>query len=47
MTIQEYVFELYRKALHISPCLHDALGCYISFDRLGDVIPLPYRLMSL
>lgn len=41
MTIQEYVFELYRKALRISPCLHDALGCYISLDRSGDVIPSP------
>lgn len=41
MTIQEYVFELYRKALRISPCLHDALGYYISSDRSGDVISLP------
>lgn len=41
MTIQEYVFELYRKALRISPCLHDSLGCYICFDRSGDAIPLP------
>jgi Major Facilitator Superfamily len=41
MTIQEYIFKLYRKALHISPCLHDALGCNISFDRSGDVISLP------
>jgi len=47
MTIQEYVLELHRKALDISPCLHDALGCYISFDRSGDAIPLPSLLMSL
>lgn len=41
MTVQEYVFELHRKALRISPCLHDGLGCYISSDRSGDVILLP------
>lgn len=43
MTIQEYVFELYRKALRISPCLHASLGGHISFDRSGDVIPLPLK----
>ena len=41
MTIQEYVPELYRKAFRIPASLHDALGCYISFDRSGDVPPLP------
>jgi MFS family permease len=33
MTFQEYVFEPCWEALHISPHLHDALGCYIDFDR--------------
>ena len=29
---QQYVFEPYWKAFHISPLLHDALGCYILCD---------------
>ena len=29
---KQYVFEPYWKAFHISPLLHDALGCYIVCD---------------
>jgi hypothetical protein len=39
MTFQEYVFELYWKALHISPCFHDALGCDIDFNRSRADVP--------
>lgn len=35
MTFQKYVFELYWKALHISPHLHGTLGCSIYFNRSG------------
>lgn len=41
MTSQEYVLELYPKALYISPSLHDALGCYILYYRLAADVPLP------
>jgi hypothetical protein len=29
---KQYVFEPYWTAFHISPLLHDALGCYIVYD---------------
>lgn len=39
MISQQYVFELHRKAFHISPRFHDALGCYICFNRSGADFP--------